>query len=57
MKTAKRELRCNTISRDDWIRTSDPQHPMLVRYRTALRPVTKKIDAAAKVRLKCFRKK
>jgi hypothetical protein len=25
-------------SRDDWIRTSDHQHPMLVRYRTALRP-------------------
>ena len=24
--------------RDDWIRTSDHQHPMLVRYRTALRP-------------------
>lgn len=26
------------FSRDDWIRTSDPQHPMLIRYRTALRP-------------------
>ena len=26
--------------RDDWIRTSDPKHPMLVRYRTALRPET-----------------
>ena len=26
------------LCRDDWIRTSDPQHPMLIRYRTALRP-------------------
>ena len=26
-------------SRDDWIRTSDPLHPMQVRYRAALRPV------------------
>ena len=24
--------------RDDWIRTSDPLHPMQVRYRAALRP-------------------
>ncbi len=24
--------------RGDWIRTSDPQHPMLIRYQTALRP-------------------
>ncbi len=27
------------IGRDDWIRTSDPLHPMQVRYRAALRPV------------------
>jgi hypothetical protein len=26
------------ISRDDWIRTSDPLHPMQMRYRAALRP-------------------
>jgi hypothetical protein len=26
------------FSRDDWIRTSDPLHPMQVRYRAALRP-------------------
>ncbi len=28
----------NKICRDDWIRTSDPQHPMLIRYQAALRP-------------------
>jgi hypothetical protein len=28
----------NGQSRDDWIRTSDPLHPMQVRYRAALRP-------------------
>ena len=27
------------VGRDDWIRTSDPLHPMQVRYRAALRPV------------------
>ena len=27
------------LCRDDWIRTSDPLHPMQVRYRAALRPV------------------
>ena len=26
--------------RDDWIRTSDPHTPSVVRYQTALRPVT-----------------
>lgn len=26
------------FSRDDWIRTSDPLHPMQVRYQAALRP-------------------
>jgi hypothetical protein len=26
------------FGRDDWIRTSDPLHPMQVRYRAALRP-------------------
>ncbi len=26
------------LCRDDWIRTSDPLHPMQVRYRAALRP-------------------
>ena len=26
------------LSRDDKIRTCDPKHPMLVRYRAALRP-------------------
>ena len=25
--------------RDDWIRTSDPHNPIVVRYRTALHPV------------------
>ena len=29
---------CSLICRGDWIRTSDHQHPMLVRYRTALHP-------------------
>jgi len=32
--------------RDDWIRTSDPQHPMLVRYQAALHP-----ERSAKLRL------
>lgn len=27
-----------SFCRGDWIRTSDPQHPMLIRYQTALRP-------------------
>ncbi len=26
--------------RDDWIRTSDPLHPMQVRYQAALHPVS-----------------
>ncbi len=26
------------ICRDDWIRTSDPLHPMQVRYQAALHP-------------------
>jgi hypothetical protein len=29
---------CSIFCRDDWIRTSDPLHPMQVRYRAALRP-------------------
>jgi hypothetical protein len=28
----------NGFCRDDWIRTSDHQHPMLVRYQAALHP-------------------
>ena len=31
--------------RDDWIRTSDPLHPMQVRYRAALHP-----ERGAKIR-------
>ena len=27
-----------SLCRDDWIRTSDPLHPMQMRYRAALRP-------------------
>ena len=37
--------------RDDWIRTSDPLHPMQVRYRAALRPATP-FRRAAKIRQK-----
>ena len=34
-----RSYRCGLlVRRDDWIRTSDPLHPMQVRYRAALRP-------------------
>ena len=35
--SAMRRLR-QSMCRDDWIRTSDPLHPMQVRYRAALRP-------------------
>ena len=38
----KKALRCQSFggrSRDDWIRTSDPYVPNVVRYRAALHPV------------------
>jgi hypothetical protein len=39
-KNKTRSYRCGLLlCRDDWIRTSDPLHPMQVRYRAALRPV------------------
>ena len=34
------ESLCYDISRVDWIRTSDPLHPMQVRYRAAPPPET-----------------
>jgi hypothetical protein len=38
-KMAHNRLTVSHVCRDDWIRTSDPLHPMQVRYRAALRPV------------------
>ncbi len=32
------QLQLFFVGRGDWIRTSDHQHPMLIRYRTALHP-------------------
>ena len=34
------------IGRDDWIRTSDPLHPMQMRYQTALHPDNKTVYKA-----------
>ena len=41
------------FGRGDWIRTSDLQHPMLIRYRTALHP--EKLFGAAKVMIYSYR--
>ena len=48
LKTKKTPLRrffC-FYGRDDWIRTSDPLHPMQMRYQTALHPDNKKVYKA-----------
>ena len=38
---SKKEIPVNTTSRDDWIRTSGPYVPNVVRYRAALHPELK----------------
>ena len=45
------------VGRGERIRTSDPQHPMLVRYQAALRPVNQRVgimvDLPFNVKKKC----
>ena len=44
-KNAVKAIFC-FYGRDDWIRTSDPLHPMQMRYQTALHPDNKKVYKA-----------